>query len=269
MRKYIDITRKITIVFCLFAFVALAWGCGEKAESPPEQPKVVSKVVKKVTPKKSVASQPPKPRPKEVAASKPEPKKEVVKPKPESSPAVSKTEEPPETQQPVEISLYNPEGKIDPFAPLFEEKREKKVVAKEKLIRERRIPLTPLEKIALGQLKLVAIVRAPSGNKALVQEASGKGYIIKKGTFIGINSGVVDQILKDMVIVDEPLSPVGEVDKNTIYVVDGKNFSISYSEGKRFINIDGKEFEAKISTIDGKDFFVDPQELKLQKPPGE
>jgi len=52
-------------------------------------------------------------------------------------------------------------------------------------------------------LKLVGIIRAESGNRALVEEATGKGYIIKKGTYIGINAGRVSEILGDRVIVEE------------------------------------------------------------------
>jgi len=94
--------------------------------------------------------------------------------------------------------LYNPKGKIDPFLPLFRENP----LAKAKKKRRHR-PLTPLEKLDLGQLKLVGIIRAESGNKALVQEASGKGYIIKKGTRMGRNSGRVVQIAKSKIIIEE------------------------------------------------------------------
>ena len=57
--------------------------------------------------------------------------------------------------------------------------------------------------VDLGQLKLVAIMHAKSGNKALVEEASGKGYIVAKGTYMGINSGRVVKILKDSIIIEE------------------------------------------------------------------
>ena len=97
---------------------------------------------------------------------------------------------------------YKVEGKIDPFASIFragpsvlaDQNDEKK---------KRRIPLTPIEKVDLSQLKLVGIIRAPSGNRALVEDASGKGFVIKKGARIGINSGRVIKILKDRVVVEE------------------------------------------------------------------
>jgi len=97
---------------------------------------------------------------------------------------------------------YIARGKIDPFEPLFEEKP----VFKKK--KKKRIPRTPLEKLSLGQLKLVAIIRAPSGNKALVEESSGKGYVIKKGTYIGLNSGKIIEIEKDNIIIEEEIQNI-------------------------------------------------------------
>ena len=95
---------------------------------------------------------------------------------------------------------YNPKGRINPFEPLFKDEPEvAPVMAKKK----RRVPRTPLERIDLGQLKLVGIIMASSGNRALVQEASGKGYIIKEGTFIGLHSGKVTEIKKDRVVIKE------------------------------------------------------------------
>ena len=98
--------------------------------------------------------------------------------------------------------IYVAQGKIDPFEPLFKERP----VSKRK--KKKRIPRTPLEKLSLGQLKLVAIIRAPSGNKALVQEGSGKGYVIKKGTYIGLNSGKIIKIEKDTVIIEEEIENI-------------------------------------------------------------
>jgi len=100
---------------------------------------------------------------------------------------------------------YSSAGKIDPFEPLFKE--EKEVVAK-KSERKKRIPRTPLERIDLSQLKLVGIILAASGNRALVEESSGKGYVIKTGTYIGTNGGKIVNIEKDTVIVEEEFEDV-------------------------------------------------------------
>jgi len=74
------------------------------------------------------------------------------------------------------------------------------------------MPTTPLERIELSQLRLRAVVRSASGNKALVEEASGKGYIITKGTFIGVNQGTVIEIQKDKIVVEEEIEDIqGEI----------------------------------------------------------
>ena len=104
-----------------------------------------------------------------------------------------------------EHRIYDPEKRVNPFIPLFKAKPEntpaETQMAKKKS--RKRIPQTPLERISLSQLKLVAIIRAPSGNRALVEDSSGKGYIIKQGTYIGLNAGIVTQINSDSVVVEE------------------------------------------------------------------
>jgi type IV pilus assembly protein PilP len=98
--------------------------------------------------------------------------------------------------------FYDPTGKADPFRPLFATEAERVVPAQQKVTRQR-LPLTPLQRIDLGQFKLVGIILSRGGNKALVEEPSGKGYIISKGTYIGQNFGRVKRILKDKVVVEE------------------------------------------------------------------
>ena len=96
---------------------------------------------------------------------------------------------------------YNPKGKADPFEALLRD--ESVAAAGAKLKAKKRDPQGPLEKIDLGQLKLVAIIAAPSGNRALVEESSGKGYILREGTYVGLNSGKVVDIALDKVLVEE------------------------------------------------------------------
>ncbi len=96
---------------------------------------------------------------------------------------------------------YNAKGKVDPFEALLRD--ESVAAAAAKLKAKKRDPQSPLEKIDLGQLKLVAIIAAPSGNRALVEESSGKGYILREGTYVGMNSGKVVNIAIDKVLVEE------------------------------------------------------------------
>ena len=80
---------------------------------------------------------------------------------------------------------YNPAGKIDPFLPLLQDKELTTPVIDEKPKRM----LTPLEKIGLGQIKLVAVILMKNRQIAMVEDATGKGYEVKIGTYIGKNSG--------------------------------------------------------------------------------
>lgn len=100
---------------------------------------------------------------------------------------------------------YNPKGKPDPFEPFI--KDEGQQVSKS-LKPKKRTPQTPLEQIELGQLKLVAIIAAATGNRALVEESSGKGYILREGTYVGMNSGKVVGISIDKVLIEEEFEDV-------------------------------------------------------------
>jgi len=143
-------------------------------------------------------------------------KKDALKPKPDTSKvvydlsgktAIAATKGADGIISSVSISGSTPgpyiaRGKIDPFEPIF---KDESVFKKTK---KKRIRRTPLEKLSLGQLKLVAIIRAPSGNKALVEESSGKGYVIKKGTYIGLNSGKIIKIEKDKILIEEEIQNI-------------------------------------------------------------
>ncbi len=132
------------------------------------------------------------------------------------SPAVEKKKEEPakvaEKKEPekkgeIEFS-YNPVGKPDPFKPFIELTPVKS---------QRTVPLTPLQKYDISQLKLVAVIATPEGNVALVEDATKKGYFLKKGTWIGKNDGKVIKILKDRVVVEEVYQDVfGQTKKNEV-----------------------------------------------------
>ena len=132
-----------------------------------------------------------------------------VQPKAEEKPQVVISETAKMKLSAQDIPLYDPVGRIDPFAPLIRSQSEGRP-AKKKI--KKRVPRTPLEKMDFSQMKLVAIVKSSKGNRALVEEASGKGYIISKGTYMGLNSGKVTEILKDRIVIEEAVENVlGEV----------------------------------------------------------
>jgi Tfp pilus assembly protein PilP len=96
--------------------------------------------------------------------------------------------------------FYSPSGKPDPFKPFIQLSSAKD---------SKGVALTPLQKYEISQLKLVAIVAAPDGSSiGLVEDSTGKGYFLRKGTLIGNNDGKVTRILRDKVIVEEPYQDV-------------------------------------------------------------
>ncbi len=102
--------------------------------------------------------------------------------------------------------IYDPANRQNPFTQLFKtEKKETAIQAQGTEKRQKREPRTPLERISLDQLNLVAIVRAPSGNRALMEDGSGKGFIVHKGTYVGLNQGIVTQINASSLVVEEEL----------------------------------------------------------------
>ncbi len=137
---------------------------------------------------------------------------------PKAKPAVAekkitdpaKAEQKQETQkgEPREYA-YDPTGKEDPFKPFFQTASSKKS--------SRNVPLTPLEKYEISQLKLVAIISTPEGNIALIEDSTGKGYFLKKGTGIGKNDGRVKRILKDQVVIEETYQDIlGQTKNNEV-----------------------------------------------------
>jgi len=137
----------------------------------------------------------------------PKTKSPSVEKKREGPPKVTEKKEP-EKKEEAEYS-YSSAGKPDPFKPFIQ------------LISARggskTAPLTPLQKYDISQLKLVAIISSPDGSIALVEDVAGKGYFLKKGTWIGKNDGKVTKILKDKVIVEEVYQDIfGQTKTNEI-----------------------------------------------------
>lgn len=87
---------------------------------------------------------------------------------------------------------YSPIGKRDPFRNLFEVDDAKE-----------QEELTELQKYELDQLKLVAVVSRIATPYAMVEDPSGKGHTLTRGTLIGKNWGQVAQIRPDCVVVRE------------------------------------------------------------------
>jgi len=84
--------------------------------------------------------------------------------------------------------VFVPADKHDPFFPVVLPEGPK--IAKAKPGK----PLTPLQTMELSSIKLVAIISSGNDARALVEDSTGMGYIVKVGTYIGTNNGRVQGI---------------------------------------------------------------------------
>jgi type IV pilus assembly protein PilP len=99
---------------------------------------------------------------------------------------------------------YNPAGKIDPFQPIFNNEPTKTAPAPAPVVHQTDCVSNPvLEGVDISQLKLTGIVITERQPIALVQEADGKGHILKENVCFGRYGGKVERILNDRLIVRE------------------------------------------------------------------
>ncbi|MBF0395253.1 MAG: pilus assembly protein PilP [Desulfobacterales bacterium] len=243
---FIYLNKRVGFLICLIFLFFICLSCDKEKEkeqnklskpnvvsqkisidkpSAPAQPVYAAKIVDTKQPQEkqtttviptSAVTTPATAIPKQITPPKEEPKTELKK---EDKKVDEKTQKTEESKSDLDFKpelivaflakekdRYNPAGKIDPFEP-FIKKRQAQAVLK-KTSEARRVPLTPIEMVDISQLKLSAIVISQSGNIALVEEASGKGYTIQKDTYIGVHSGKVKEILKDKVIVEEEIQDI-------------------------------------------------------------
>ncbi len=181
---------KFPFLVCLLCLIPLLGsGCGKKGDDQEKSDQVAQKAIPKANKIPSIKTTSPDNKiPVDASVKK-------GSEKPESS--VSEIAE-----SAIAVDRYNPLGRIDPFQPLFKEEQAATANISETK-KKQRANLTPLEKVDLSQLRLLGVILAPSGNRAMVSEVNGKGYVITLGTYIGISSGRVVEILKDRVIVEE------------------------------------------------------------------
>ena len=105
--------------------------------------------------------------------------------------------------KPPDSDVYVAKSSLDPFKPLIQEKKETPAPAKIKKPAKPQRILTPLEKMELSQIKLVAVVIMGNRKIAMVEEATGKGYEVGIGTYMGKNEGQVVDITFDAIVVKE------------------------------------------------------------------
>lgn len=99
---------------------------------------------------------------------------------------------PPEKNPQERSAIYSPVGKRDPFRPPALNNFGRDVSA-----------VNPLEKFAVEQLQLRAVLRGIGKAKAMFEDPEGKTHIITEGDIIGRERATVSRILNNEVIVTE------------------------------------------------------------------
>ncbi|MDR2199931.1 MAG: pilus assembly protein PilP [Deltaproteobacteria bacterium] len=90
----------------------------------------------------------------------------------------------------------------DPFMPI-ETVMRPRVQEKKDPEADKRLPM--IQRLALNSFTLTAIVVHPNPeNSTALVDSGGVGYLIRKGTKIGPNNGVVREITDTSVVIEEP-----------------------------------------------------------------
>ena len=110
---------------------------------------------------------------------------------------------------------YNPEGKTDPFDPFIVQKAQSLSQVKEgdvtgaelqkmlAILQDLKRPKTELQTFPLAAIKLTSIISTGGQTVAMVRgPEGGKGYLLEKGTYIGKNGGVVEEIINEEKMTD-------------------------------------------------------------------
>lgn len=96
---------------------------------------------------------------------------------------------------------YQLEGRPDPFTPFISDQTATRKMGTDDIIEEE-VELTGMRRFEPGQLTLVAVIFSGSRRIAMVEDVTGKGYILNEGMPIG-RRGVVSRIDGQQVTVIE------------------------------------------------------------------
>lgn len=110
---------------------------------------------------------------------------------------------------------YILEGRQDPFVPFITKKASTPKLNPNEIIDED-VELTGMRQFEPGQLTLVAVLETNNNKIAMVEDVTGKGYMLNEGTPIG-RHGIVSTITLQQVVVTETAhTRAGKEIKNTI-----------------------------------------------------
>jgi type IV pilus assembly protein PilP len=106
----------------------------------------------------------------------------------------------------------------DPFASYLTLVAQRgQAILNERRLRNEKREREVLENFDLSTLKLVAIYSMGEDQVAMVEDASGRGYTIRRGNYMGKNNGRIEKIEFDTVyLVEQIINPAGDVVDNQV-----------------------------------------------------
>jgi len=116
-------------------------------------------------------------------------------------------QETPEETVPIEIEKsdsdfrYEVDNRADPFAPFVTGTAKKNPVTPDEILEEDEV-LTGMQLFEPGQLTLVALMMTGGNTLAMVQDFTGRGYVVEEGMKIG-RRGVITEIQEDRLLITE------------------------------------------------------------------
>lgn len=107
------------------------------------------------------------------------------------------------------VFTYNPAGRRDPFAPI--------VIKEEKKAKTGELP--PLERYNLSEFRMTGIIWGGFGYNAMLEGPDGKGYLVRVGTVLGPNKGMVKKITQSTIVVEEKFKSItGATERREIVI---------------------------------------------------
>jgi type IV pilus assembly protein PilP len=99
---------------------------------------------------------------------------------------------------------FYPIKALDPFVPFLTPETSSHLGEDDE---QKTAPLTPLQKMTLAEIErgLKAITWGDLGKKAVIEDSTGRGYIVAVGTPAGENSGVITQISNDHLVIQQEM----------------------------------------------------------------
>ncbi|WP_163337868.1 pilus assembly protein PilP [Desulfopila sp. IMCC35008] len=106
-----------------------------------------------------------------------------------------------DTKQDTETFSYELESRRDPFVPFLSPKSTSSSVDLDEIV-DTAGELSGMQVFEPGQLNLVALLERDNVRYAMVEDVTGKGYILSQGIKIG-RRGVVKDIIPNKVLIEE------------------------------------------------------------------